>query len=198
MAGTNTVPSGEQYVDLTRTLALMAQLRMLDAIWTHQARVATTEEGSARAERVSSLTSVVDALDAGLENLADLSESLEPVFAQHADAMRREFAQLPEEQRTKLRGLVEQRGGDFAAAVLDATSRLRATVTSENSSIRTEFGKLSGGADSGGDFSSQVEADLALVAAGASALFGPEAFPVVEGIAHLGELAVSFWHWLTD
>ena len=204
-SGSGSALTASQVVDLTNTLALLAQLRFLDATWTEQARAATNAGGSARAGRVSTLGGVVDALDAGLTSLADLAERLEPVFALHADAMRREFARamdpaggraLSDAQRTRLRGVVDTRGGDFAEAVREAASRMRQTTATETATIRTEFGRLSAGGASRGDFSSQQEADIALVAAGASALFGPEAFAVVEGAAHLGELAYGFFSWL--
>jgi len=194
-SGSGSALTADQVVDLTNTLALLAQLRLLDAAWTEQAR----------AGRVSTLGGVVDALDAGLTRLADLAERLEPVFAQHAGAMRREFAgamdpaggrALGDTQRTRLREVVDARGGDFAEAVRDAASRMRQTTATETATIRTEYNRLSAGGASQGDFSSQVETDIALVAAGASALFGPEAFAVVEGAAHLGELAYSFFSWL--
>jgi hypothetical protein len=204
-SGSASALTANQVVDLTSTLALLAQLRLLDATWTEQARAATNERGTARAGRVYTLGGVVDALDTGLASLADLAERLEPVFAQHADAMRREFARamdpagergLTDTERTRLRDVVDARGGDFAEAVRDAASRMRQTTATETATIRTEFGGLSAGGASQGDFSSQVETDLALVAAGASVLFGPEAGVVVEGAAHLGELAYSFFSWL--
>jgi hypothetical protein len=58
----------------------------------------------------------------------------------------------------------------------------------------TQIDRLTNNEAIQGDFTTEEERDLAVVAAAATVLFGPEAGAIVEGVAHLGELAVSLFH----
>jgi hypothetical protein len=196
-------PSAAQQAELADGIALVTQLLLLDAVWTQQARIASEETGAEKARRVSELSSVVDPLDERLTRLTETCGRMEPIFNDQARTLRdgyvkaieqTEGRRLTEDQRTKLIQVVDHAGGDFADAVVTATSRLRTAAVDERGSIRAEFDGLSRGATSEGDFSQEVETDLLWVAAGASVLLGPEAGVVVEAVAHLGELAVGLFH----
>lgn len=196
-------PSAGQYAELARAMGSFTHLMLLDGVWTRQAQLASNEVDEVRSRRVSDLSAVIDTLDVELQGFSELCGSLESVFTDQAATLNHGFdratadvddRRLTEDQTSMLQRAVAHDGGDFAASVTAAAGRLRVSGATERASIRAEFERLSNGAISEGDFSQEVETDLLWVAAGASVLFGPEAGVVVEGVAHLGELAVGLFH----
>lgn len=201
---TGSVPSAQHIADLSRTLGLLTQLRLLDGIWTAAAQAASKEEGAARSTQVTKVTAVVDALDAAFQELASLAPRLEPIFAQHADTLRegtdKILAATPGSAQSKMREMLATKG-DLAEAARDTVSRLPSMASDETAKIRTEVGKLNNGSTSAGDFSTETERDLAILAASASVFLGPEAGIAIEAVAHgleaAGSLLGSLWDWLT-
>jgi hypothetical protein len=93
-----------------------------------------------------------------------------------------------------LRDVVNHLGGNIGMIGAEAAESARDRSPSERQAHRTQIDRLTNNEATQGDFTTEEERDLAVAAAAATVLFGPEAGAIVEGVAHLGELAVSLFH----
>lgn len=184
---------------VARASAAIAELTALDDHWSRAAIAASKGDSGAND---SGLGAVVDRLDGLLEQTRTTFAEIADVFSRNAGALNATFKSviegkstgqlaLPEPGRRKLQALIDQHGkGDFAVAVTEAARRLASPqrVAAERQAMRGEYDKIRSGAYTDGDFSREEWFDIGLVAAGASAAFGPEAGAIVLGIAGLIDL----------
>lgn len=181
-------------------MGLCFELVYLDDYWTRAARegMVTDAEG---------FQAIVNAMDGGLAELADGLESLIAIFRAHDERMRTVFdavvvgsplpggggrfagAPLAEEQRARVAQVIERwGGGDFPVAAVNAAEDLGGRIDGEREQLRTEFERVARGSSSSGDMSPETFKDVVLIAAGASAVLGPEAGAVVLAAAGLWDL----------
>jgi hypothetical protein len=189
-----------EHFEATRTMGLCFELVYLDDYWTR-----TASEGMV--VDAESLKAIIDAMDQRFAELADSLDSFLAIARAHDERMRTVFdavvvgsplpggggrfigPPLAEGQRARIGEVIERRGGgDFAAATVSAAEDLGGRLDGEREQMRAEFERVASGSSSDGDMSVETLEDVVLIAAGASAVLGPEAGAVVLAAAGLWDL----------
>jgi hypothetical protein len=210
MATTTAPGTAGDLLLLLRALTLAGQLVTLDDAWTSgaQAHAAGPPAPDGAGDEtddglLDALAIVADAYEATWLEFADVSERLEPLFAAHADVIRRGqpalVARMSETGRGKLEKVLAA-NADLSVAARSAAANMRSSADSEIRFVRSEIDKLAKGGRSAGDMNPTEEAAVHTVAAAAGFLLGPEATAFIEVVAHtsVGESIVhaveGLWH----
>jgi len=167
--------SADDYLELTNAHATVTRLVLLDGFWTRQARSASSEAGDPALG--AAVKPVVDEMDRTLVELRDVASRLPAIFTRYGPEMQTRYAELlegrtveradgrrvglTEDQRTRIRKIVDERsGGDIVAHAINASERIAAHADTEREHLRQEFERIASGRESAGDLDVGFTVDI--------------------------------------